>query len=125
MPGSKPGKKQNPPIPGHEMLHEGHMPYGLNYGCRCGAKPENAAVLSINQMKAWHRGHKAELRGEPTGPVPVGVFYCIAHEGVANEDDYRCDFAKHDDAETEDEEPRPCDFRQCLVDRRPEAKVDR
>lgn len=42
--------------------------------------------------------------------ITVGVRYCTAHAGVANEDDHRCDFSGMDlDA---DGEPTPCAFRE-------------
>jgi hypothetical protein len=68
----------NPPIPGHELLHEGHavrrmardgmyvplaQPDAFSGGCRCGAKPPGWPNLSTKAVKAWHRAHKAELRG--------------------------------------------------------------
>ena len=69
----------NPPIPGHHLLHEGHIvPIhqslhfprltgeevpGHEGGCQCGAKPEGFPNLSVNKMKEWHRLHKEELRG--------------------------------------------------------------
>jgi hypothetical protein len=67
----------------------------------------------------------------------VGVFYCIAHEGVANEDDRTCDFFDPDEHVQVDADGEPivdedgelvtigCDFRQCMIDRDPKAKVDR
>jgi len=69
--------KSNPPIPGHELLYEGHTqpvwntesPWGGDSvkehkgGCRCGAQPPEFPNVSINQMKQWHREHKEELRG--------------------------------------------------------------
>lgn len=42
----------------------------------------------------------------------VGVRYCVLHDGVANEDDASCDFARHDDT-------RACRFRQLGYQRRP------
>lgn len=57
---------------------------------------------------------------------PVGVFYCIAHEGVALEDDGICDFKQMDEAFVMSAtRPEPCDFRRCFIDRRPEAQVTR
>jgi len=71
----------NPPIPGHHLLNEGHVfrvehedrfydrgmfeaqPPKYSGGCQCGARPEEFPNVSTNQMKAWHRQHKAELRG--------------------------------------------------------------
>lgn len=59
-------RKMNPPIKGHELIAEGR-----NYiwfdgkvigGCRCGAKPPECGSLPINEVKRWHREHKAELR---------------------------------------------------------------
>lgn len=59
----------------------------------------------------------------------VGVFYCIAHEGVANEDMDRCDFFDPDTDGHEDEAgdwiEDACDFRRCRIQRSPTAKVDR
>lgn len=37
--------------------------------------------------------------------VEVGVRYCVAHHGIANEDDEVCDF-------TPDRQIEDCDFRQ-------------
>lgn len=64
--------KPNPPIPGHELLYEGHSyrTYGSDEmyngdhdgGCRCGAKPDGWPNLSIGAVKRWHREHKAALR---------------------------------------------------------------
>lgn len=65
----------NPPISGHHLLYEGHTHpvwsdsgrWGAidhhEGGCQCGAKPPDFPHLSVNQMKAWHRQHKDELRG--------------------------------------------------------------
>jgi hypothetical protein len=60
-------RKMNPPIPGHELLFEGHTNYvwssGTHLGgCRCGALPPEFPNLSVNAMKRWHREHKAALR---------------------------------------------------------------
>jgi hypothetical protein len=69
-------RKQNPPIPGHALLNEGHIfPRYRNGeivdhtgGCQCGAQPEDRwPELSARQMKAWHRGHKEEIRAEQEG----------------------------------------------------------
>ena len=43
--------------------------------------------------------------------IKVGVRYCVLHDGIANEDDYSCDFS-HDDHDGRDGEPRVCDFRE-------------
>jgi hypothetical protein len=65
----------NPPIPGHELLHEGgwfrrstngfYRPAdeaeSWSGGCRCGEKPEGAP-LSNYATRRWHRQHKADLR---------------------------------------------------------------
>lgn len=66
--------KPNPPIKGHKLLHEGHrqrrynptteMYDGWSYGCECGAKPDEPE-RSANDLKRWHRQHKAELRVAP------------------------------------------------------------
>ena len=64
--------KPNPPIKGHELLYEGHTNRTSGPWWRsrcpsrrlsCGAQPPNFPNVSINQMKAWHRQHKEELRG--------------------------------------------------------------
>lgn len=61
-------RQVNPPITGHELIHEGRnwiMPNGRPAGgCRCGAQPEGCGYLGVNAVKRWHREHKAELRGE-------------------------------------------------------------
>lgn len=71
----------NPPIRGHHLLSEGavfkrHKPFttlatlhdndGVEWhgGCQCGAKPPEFPDISMRKMKAWHRQHKAELRGQ-------------------------------------------------------------
>lgn len=69
----------NPPIPGHHLLHEGAVykrfksddwgwsrdePFEVVGGCACGAKPPEFPNISMRKMKAWHRQHKAELRGQ-------------------------------------------------------------
>ena len=66
--------KPNPPIPGHELLYEGHTSYEWSTGgvsahrggCRCGAKPPEFPNVSTVKMKQWHREHKEELRGRIT-----------------------------------------------------------
>lgn len=69
--------KPNPPIRGHELMFEGHAQRRWSHsrnewawfgGCRCGEKPPGFPNLSTKAVKAWHREHKAELRGEPTKP---------------------------------------------------------
>lgn len=40
--------------------------------------------------------------------VKVGVRYCIEHDGIANEDDYDCDFRQEGHATM----GRVCDFRE-------------
>lgn len=58
--------KPNPPIPGHELLHEGHSLFrngDYRGGCRCGALPPGWPNLSTKAVKAWHRAHKAQVRG--------------------------------------------------------------
>lgn len=61
-------KQSNPPIKGHELLHEGRTQLygarGTSCGCRCGERPDGWETLSVNDMKRWHREHKAELRAE-------------------------------------------------------------
>jgi hypothetical protein len=52
---------------------------------------------------------------------PVGVFYCMAHHGIANEDQVRCDFFERND----DVYGVPCDFRECFIDPHIDARVDR
>jgi hypothetical protein len=58
--------RANPPIPGHELLQEGHNPtthrYVVRGGCRCGATPPGYPNVSASATKRWHRQHKAELR---------------------------------------------------------------
>lgn len=64
----------NPPIRGHHLLHEGNVwrvrdPFWSGEdkwegGCACGAKPPEFPAVSARKMKAWHRQHKAELRGQ-------------------------------------------------------------
>lgn len=58
--------------------------------------------------------------------VSVGAFYCVAHEGIANEHDATCDFAPkaRDLPVSEDGEPVEglCDFRQLYWNG---PKVDR
>lgn len=43
--------------------------------------------------------------------VKVGVRYCLTHDGVANEDDYACDFARSD-ADWLGDDPKGCRFRE-------------
>lgn len=50
--------------------------------------------------------------------VPVGVDYCTVHDGIRNEDESVCDFAKDDEEYGDDGEPRPCVLHQ-LAYRRP------
>jgi hypothetical protein len=66
-------RNMNPPIPGHELLFEGHRHLEVKHeeytgrylgGCRCGAQPEGWPVVSIYETKKWHRAHKAELRAQ-------------------------------------------------------------
>jgi hypothetical protein len=64
--------KPNPPIPGHELLHEGRVRIlglresdgRLRYvgGCRCGATPPDWPSVSAGAVRRWHRQHKADLR---------------------------------------------------------------
>lgn len=37
----------------------------------------------------------------------VGVYYCVVHEGIANEDAPMCDFSR--------DEQTPCSFRPCFA----------
>lgn len=47
---------------------------------------------------------------------PVGVFYCIRHEGVMNEDDHWCDFAISDgELDPRTGEPFVCKPRRCFI----------
>ena len=75
--------KSNPPIKGHELLHEGQLwsdgEGGARGGCKCGAMPPGARSYrvafysshflqtpSVAAIKRWHREHKeAVRRGDP------------------------------------------------------------
>ena len=46
---------------------------------------------------------------------PVGVFYCIRHEGVMNEDDHWCDFAEHGELNPVTLDPLVCKPRRCFI----------
>ena len=50
-----------------------------------------------------------------------GLRYCLIHDGAANEDDQRCDFAASDEQPAEDGEPRDCDLTPLFYDRAPEV----
>ncbi len=64
----------NPPIPGHKLLGEGKpLKYRVNPdtddylpafgGCECGAQPTGwNEQTPVNQVQAWHRQHKDEIR---------------------------------------------------------------
>lgn len=47
--------------------------------------------------------------------VPVGVYYCRTHHGIANEDERRCDFY-YEDAVGIGE---PCFFARCYIEQSP------
>jgi predicted NBD/HSP70 family sugar kinase len=59
--------RPNPPIPGHELISEGHITVRANGtvygGCRCGERPAGWETMSIAAVKRWHREHKDQLRG--------------------------------------------------------------
>jgi hypothetical protein len=65
--------KANPPIKGHTLIGEGHVfpiwgepwdsPRTHSGGCSCGAVPPEFPNVSTVKMRAWHRQHKEELRG--------------------------------------------------------------
>lgn len=61
-------RKTNPPIRGHELISEGaHWRRwdGVAVGgCRCGAQPDRLLDISNNEVKRWHRQHKAEIRAQ-------------------------------------------------------------
>lgn len=54
----------------------------------------------------------------------AGVYYCSRHDGIANEDERRCDFGRDphpfgpegEDEFDEDGEPRPCVLHPCYYD---------
>lgn len=49
----------------------------------------------------------------------TGVFYCVAHHGICNEDQTQCDLFDSSD------EDKPCDFRECFIDPHLDARVTR
>jgi hypothetical protein len=63
-------RNANPPIKGHELISEGHI-RGFDGrvigGCRCGVYPGAWRGMSVNDVKRWHREHKAELRAAGGG----------------------------------------------------------
>jgi len=86
----------NPPIPGHHLLHEGHiLPIhselhfprltgeeieGHTGGCQCGAKPPDFPNVSARKVKDWHRQHKEEIRGGPQRVDNVRLLHQVLDE---------------------------------------------
>lgn len=79
----------NPPIPGHHLLHEGHVyhrwdgrtgEHTWTGGCACGARPDEFPQLSKRAMQRWHRQHKAELRGQGKPLTEVEVLRLLVED---------------------------------------------